>query len=234
MPTAPAEPTANTSKTSASPLKGELVSKTFDFDGGRDVTVYIPPAAAEAVVFAGDGQVISLWASDLESAPHTPPTIVVGVHSVAGEMERLHEYSPVFEPAKFAAHAAFIVDTVRPWLRARFGVALPASRTAFFGNSAGGELAITMGLRHADVFGAVLCASPGAGCRPTGEWPERLPRAYFVAGDQEPFFRENGARWAKALREAGADVVEVERAGSHGDPFVRAEFPRMVAWAFGS
>jgi hypothetical protein len=25
-----------------------------------------------------------------------------------------------------------------------------------------------------------------------------------------------------------------ERAGSHGDPFWRDEFPLMVAWAFGS
>lgn len=36
---------------------------------------------------------------------------------------------------------------------------------------------------------------------------------------------------AEALRDAGADVVMTERAGSHGDAFWREELPLMVAWA---
>jgi predicted TIM-barrel enzyme len=63
--------------------------------------------------------------------------------------------------------------------------------------------------------------------------PRPLPRAYLVAGTLEPFFLENATRWASALREAGADVVMAERVGNHGDPFLAAEFPLMVAWAFG-
>jgi len=54
-----------------------------------------------------------------------------------------------------------------------------------------------------------------------------------VVGTQEPFFLENAAKWAEALRVAGADVVMNERAGSHGGAFWREEFPLMVAWAFG-
>jgi hypothetical protein len=61
-----------------------------------------------------------------------------------------------------------------------------------------------------------------------------LPRTYLVAGTLEPFFLENATRWAVALRDGGADVVITERVGSHGDAFWRAEFPRMVAWAFGA
>jgi hypothetical protein len=38
---------------------GEVVTETFDYDGGRQVTVYIPADPPEAVVFAGDGQLIS-------------------------------------------------------------------------------------------------------------------------------------------------------------------------------
>jgi hypothetical protein len=37
----------------------EFVSETFEYDGGRQVTVYIPPDPPEAVVFAGDGQIPS-------------------------------------------------------------------------------------------------------------------------------------------------------------------------------
>jgi S-formylglutathione hydrolase FrmB len=62
--------------------------------------------------------------------------------------------------------------------------------------------------------------------------PSQLPRAYLVAGTLEPFFHENATRWAEALRDAGADVVMTERAGSHGGAFWREEFPLMVAWAF--
>ncbi len=49
--------------------------------------------------------------------------------------------------------------------------------------------------------------------------PGALPRAYLVAGLQEPFFLENATRWADALRDAGADVVIAERDGPHGGAF---------------
>jgi hypothetical protein len=56
---------------------------------------------------------------------------------------------------------------------------------------------------------------------------------YLVAGTLEPFFLKNAARWAAALRDAGADVVMSERVGPHGEVLWRGEFPLMVAWAFG-
>jgi pimeloyl-ACP methyl ester carboxylesterase len=71
-----------------------------------------------------------------------------------------------------------------------------------FGVSAGAELALAMALRHPDIYGAVFCASPGAGYRPPAALPGRLPRTYLVAGTEEPFFLTNATRWADALREA--------------------------------
>jgi enterochelin esterase-like enzyme len=211
---------------------GEFVTETFEYDGGRQVTVYLPPAAPEAVVFAGDGQLISRWGTALESAA-LPPTMIVGAHRAADETVRLHEYSPRFDAERFAAHERFFVQDIRRWTESRFGVALPAERTAVFGVSASGEFALAMGLGHHDLYGAVFCASPGAGYRPPEEMPGPLPRTYLVAGTQEPFFLENAARWAGALRDAGADVVFTERPGSHGDDFWRQEFPLMAAWVFG-
>jgi hypothetical protein len=90
-----------------------------------------------------------------------------------------------------------------------------------------------MGVRHPDIYGAVLCASPGAGFKPPAVMPPSLPRFYLVAGTQEQFFLDNATRWAGALRDAGAHVVMMERAGSHGGAFWGEEFPLMVAWAFG-
>ena len=40
---------------------GELVTETFGYDGGRGVTVHVPSSPPEAIVFAGDGQLIAQW-----------------------------------------------------------------------------------------------------------------------------------------------------------------------------
>ena len=123
-------------------------------------------------MFAGDGQLISRWGAALEEAT-VRPTMIVGSHRVADETVRLHEYSPGFDPERFAAHETFFVEDVRRWVRSRFGVTLPAERTAVCGVSASGELALAIGLRHPEVYGAVFSASPGGAYQP----PEVMPNA---------------------------------------------------------
>ena len=214
-----------------SPMEGDLVSETLEYDGGRQVSVYVPPGPPEAVVFAGDGQLISTWGRALESAD-VVATMIVGAHRIDDETMRLHEYSPGFDPGRFAAHEQYFVEDVRSWARTRFGVDLPAARTAVCGVSASGELALALGLRHPDIYGTIFCASPGAGYRPPDVMPTSLPRTYLVAGTLEPFFHENATRWATALRDVGADIVMTQREGGHGDSFWQDEFPLMVAWAF--
>jgi len=213
-------------------IAGEFVTETFDYDEGRQVTVYVPPGPPEAIVFAGDGQMISQWGRFLEAAD-VPSTLIVGVHRVADETLRLHEYSPKFDPERFAAHERFFVEDVGAWARSRFDVTLPSERTAVFGVSASGELALALGLRHPELYGAIFSASPGGGYRPPDAMPSRLPRTYLVAGTLEPFFLDNAARWAAALRHASADVVMSERAAGHNDEMWRREFPLMIRWAFG-
>ena len=215
-----------------SPTAGQLVTETFNYDGGRQVTAYIPPAPPESIVFAGDGGWHTSRLGEVIEAA-APSTMIVGVHGLADDDARLQEYSPVFDPERFAAHEKFFVEDVRQWVQSRSGVALPAERTAVWGASIGGELALAIGFRHPDIYGAVFSASPGGGYRPPAVMPSPLPRVYLVAGTREPFFLENATRWAVALRDADADVVMTERVGSHGDAFWREEFPLMVAWAFG-
>jgi enterochelin esterase-like enzyme len=212
---------------------GRFVTETFDYDGGRQVTVYIPSAPPESIIFAADGGWhISRLGEGLETVG-AASTMIVGVHGLTDDDARLREYSPVFDAERFAAHEKFFVEDVRQWVQSRFGVALPAERTAVWGASIGGELALAVGFRHPDIYGAVFSASPGGGYRPPAVMPTPLPRVYLVAGTLEPFFLQNARRWAAALRDAGADVVMAERVGSHGDAFWREELPLMVAWAFG-
>ncbi|NNC14038.1 esterase [Planctomonas sp. JC2975] len=217
---------------------GRLVTENLNFDGGREVTVFVPSVDPAVVVYAGDGQLIAPWGR-LLGDPALPSTMIVGVHRVADEMGRIREYSPgvstseiSFDPQRFAAHEAFFLDEVPAWLQSRFGISFPVERTAVFGVSAGGELALAMGVRHPDRFGAVLCASPGAGYQPPRQLSKPLPRFYFVAGRQEPFFLNNAERWATALRDAGADVTMTERDGTHGSQLWQQELPTMIAWAF--
>ena len=52
----------------ADPAARELVTETLDYDGGRQVTMYVPPDPPRTVVFAGDGQGVPQWGGTLEAA----------------------------------------------------------------------------------------------------------------------------------------------------------------------
>ena len=53
-------------------ISSEFVTETFEYCGGRQVTVYVPPNPPEAIIFAGDGQRISKWGRLLEKANVRP------------------------------------------------------------------------------------------------------------------------------------------------------------------
>jgi hypothetical protein len=65
-----------------------LITHTFDFDGGRQVSVYLPDAPVEAIAFAGDGQLIAPWGADLAGGP---AAMIGGAYRLADERLRLHE-----------------------------------------------------------------------------------------------------------------------------------------------
>ena len=215
------------------PIEGELVTETLGYDGGRAVTVYVPPRPVEAVVFAADGGWHIARLVDALEGADAPSTMIVGVHGMDDHEGRFSEYVPGVDEARFAAHEEFFLNEVAEWVRSRFGVAVGPDRTGVWGASLGGEFALAMGVRHPDMYGAVFSASPGGGYRPTKSLEDRLPSLYLVAGQQEPFFAENAERWLNAVRDAHGDVVMHVRDGDHGGAFWFEEFPLMVSWAFG-
>jgi len=216
-----------------SSLKGVLTTKTFAFDGGRSITVYLPPHPADAVVFVADGGWhTELLARALESSVETSSTMIVGVHGLEDDDRRLHEYVEAFGGGRFEAFERFFVEEVRAWVTSAYEIGFTAERTAVWGASLGGEFALAMGLRHPEVYGAVLCASPGGGFTPaSGKLLREVPRTYLVGGTHEQWFFDNAKRWADALSDAGAEVVIEKRDGEHGGVFWYEEFPRMVSWA---
>src|SRR4051812_40866744 len=163
----------------AAAIAGEFVTETFDYDDGRQVMVYVPAVRPEAIVFAGDGQMISPWGRLLEAAD-VPSTMIVGVHRAADETLRLREYSPKFDPERFAAHEKFFVGDVGAWTRSRFGVSFPSERTAVFGVSAGGGLALALGLSDLGRFGGIFSGPPGGGYPGADALWRRLAGALLV------------------------------------------------------
>ena len=145
---------------------------------------------------------------------------------------RLREYSPAFDEHRFAAHERFFVEDVRRWVLSRFGVALPAERTAVCGV---GERRVRPGHR-ASAPGHLRCGVLRFARRrlPTAS-RDAASAAAHVSRRRHPgaVFLNNANRWADALRDAGTDVVMTERERNHGDAFWAAEFPQMIAWAFG-
>ena len=105
----------------AGPAAGELVTETLDYDGGRHVTVYVPPDPPRAVVFAGHGQGVPRWGGTLEAAG-VPPTMIVDVHGLADETMRLRSRARV--PA-----TVWMLDRCRHegQAPAEAGVSLPGS-----------------------------------------------------------------------------------------------------------
>lgn len=216
-------------------LRGSLVTEMLAFDGGRAVTAYVPPAPPDSVVVAIDGG----WHTErlaiaLERSGGRPSAAIVGVHGLDDDDGRLHEYVESFGGARFAAFERFVVEDVRRWAASELRIDLPTERTAVWGASLGGELALALGLRHPHTYGAVLCASPGGGFTPASvELSSPGPRTYLLGGRQEPWFLTNAIRWADALHAAGGEVVIEERDGDHGGDHWYDELPSMTAWAFG-
>lgn len=214
------------------PENARLVTETLDYDNGRAVTAVVPGRAVESVVYVADGG----WhterlAQALDDAGHRS-TLIVGVHGLDRDDDRLAEYVPGFDDQRFRDHEQFFVHQARAWTGTRLGVSLPCERTGVWGASLGAEFALAVGLGHPDIYGAVLAASPGAGFRPPDVWPDPLPRFSLVAGVDEPFFLDNAQRWAAALEATRATAALAERPGGHGDQFWYDEFPAMVSWAF--
>jgi hypothetical protein len=55
----------------------QFVTETLAFDGGHQVTAYVPSAPPQAIVFAGDGELIASWGGVLEAAD-LPSTMIIG------------------------------------------------------------------------------------------------------------------------------------------------------------
>jgi hypothetical protein len=80
----------------AGAVSRKFVTGMFSYDGGRQVTVYVPPDPPEAIIFASDGQRISKWGRMLKKAD-VPSTMIVGAHGLTDEMRSAHADVVMYE-----------------------------------------------------------------------------------------------------------------------------------------
>ena len=142
-----------------------LPGLTFGDLPPREVWVYVPPGGvtvATPVLVVLDGQMMAAWRLEetltaLAAQGRVAVPLVVAI--AAGE-GRSDEYGLAGLPdfagrgGKAAAFERFVLETVLPAVRQRYGVpAGDPARTGVMGASQGGLVAFDLAWRHSDVFG---------------------------------------------------------------------------------
>ncbi|HEX2779229.1 MAG TPA: alpha/beta hydrolase-fold protein [Gemmatimonadaceae bacterium] len=265
----PREPPKHTASRSVS-----IVSDSFaipQLGRTRRVWVYLPPDYATStrryrVLYMHDGQnafdaatsFAGEWGVDetLDSlfARGDSGTIVVGIDH--GANHRLDEYdpwratNPRYGGGEGEAYTRFLVETLKPWIDARYRTIPDRAHTAIAGSSMGGLISLYAALTRPEVFGRAgifSCAcwiardSVYALVRRARPRAGATPRLYFVVGgeetaDDEPVRDQDAI--VKMLRDGGwpADSLRalVVEDGKHAEWFWRREFPAAYQWLYGA
>ena len=129
----------------------------------REVRVYVPAGGVTVttpVLVALDGQNMFAWRLEEALAGFTAQGRVVPlVVTIAAGADRLEEYgmAGILDYAgrgkKSAEFQRFVIASVLPAVRMRYGVTADPARTGIMGSSLGGLAAFDLAWRHSEVFG---------------------------------------------------------------------------------
>jgi len=229
----------------------------------RTLRLYLPPSYESSpdkrypVIYMHDGQNLfddatsyaGEWGVDetLDEFARTRgfEAIVVGIDN--GGEERLHELSPwanpKYGPAQGEQYMAFVVDTVKPFVDARYRTLPDRFNTAIAGSSMGGLISHYALLRYPQVFGKAAIFSPSywyssevyaqTAAHP---WPADT-RVYFYIGGSEgeesvPDVQRMLVELAAPDHPPKAIALQIVPEAQHNERAWRAAFPLAVAWLF--
>jgi predicted alpha/beta superfamily hydrolase len=188
------------------PFRGETVVgdvRVLRGVPGRDLFAYLPRSHGGGVpfpvVYMLDGQNLfddatahsgTEWRVDEtmeELAREGIEAIVVGIPAAPGD-ERGHEYSG----AKIEQHLSFVVDTVRPLIKASFDVDPRREMTGIVGSSLGGVASLHAVFTRPETFGFAGVFSPAFWWTGDDRWFDLVEqsavpgaRIYIDVGDSE-------------------------------------------------
>ncbi|HEX2864807.1 MAG TPA: alpha/beta hydrolase-fold protein, partial [Deinococcales bacterium] len=222
-----------------------------------DLTVYLPPSYGVAgkrypVLYLQDGQNVfdaatsfaGEWKAD-EAAETLAKTgkevIMVGIPNAG--VDRIPEYAPFPTPesrmsARGADFVAFLTETLKPLIDARFSTLPDRAHTGVAGSSMGGVISLYAGLSRPDVFGFVGALSPAMwqGGVTLVDWTAAHAnpgvRVWLDAGtDEGPRYVNDAVQVFDLLRARGVDArLEVASGAAHNEAAWSARFPRVLEW----
>jgi predicted alpha/beta superfamily hydrolase len=230
----------------------------------RTVRLYLPPSYGRdaqrryPVIYMHDGQNLfddrSAYAGewgvdetlDALAAQRGFEAIVVGIDN--GGTHRMQELNPFdhprFGPGEGAAYLAFIVDTLKPWIDARYRTLTDPAHTAVIGSSMGGLISETAIRRYPGVFGRAGVLSPAYWTADPGIYAEAVARplapgarVYYSMGEREgdtmvPDVRRMHAMAAAQRPEPGAVTLRIVAGADHNEAAWRAELPHVLDFLF--
>jgi metallo-beta-lactamase class B len=234
----------------------------------RRLWVYLPPDYATSkrrypVLYMHDGQNVfddatsyaGEWGVDetLDSlhAAGDPGVIVVAVDH--GGSLRIPEYSPW--PTRFGAgegeqYAAFLVNTLKPWIDRHYRTLPDRLHTGIAGSSMGGLISFYAALKYPQVFGRAGVFSPSFWIAPAAyDFAARAAaprggRFYIIsgalevaAGEAQGIYQRDQERMVETLERRGFRpgtnvVAKIVADGKHAEWFWRREFPAAYLWLF--
>lgn len=171
---------------------------------------------------------------NLIAAGKMPPTVVV-MHAsdVLSNGRRLPNLE-AFEP--------MVLQELLPEVRSRYRVAKSPERWAIAGVSLGGEFAMTVGLRHPELFRSVASIS---GSLVERDFEDRFGKAFasaanikrdyrliWISSGSEDIFAGGNLALADKLKGLGVPVTHFAMAGSHTMPVFREQLVELLSKLF--
>lgn len=207
-----------------------------DESGNREVVADFPedPTTISKFVFCADGLCVTSLVAGLRNQLKNHRIGLIGIHS--SPTSRGQEYVEGRDDLRFRRHENFFVEVVRSWFEEQFRVSLTRENSVVFGYSCGGSFAVSMGMRHADVFGSVIALSiAGRPVRVDQCPPEGLDltqsRFYLAAGESEVGSMKNYMkRLASWIRKCGGWSEYQLSPGGHEFAVWQRELLRGITW----
>lgn len=227
----------------------------------RNIWIYLPSNYYQSserypVIYAQDGQNLfdqalsfsGEWEIDeslnLLFDQGDAGAIVVGIDNGGGS--RIDEYSPWTHPqyggGEGDAYAAFLVETLKPFIDQHYRTRPEREATAILGSSMGGLIAMYTAVEYQEIFGKAGIFSPSfwfsdqVYTHVTNTGKTAPMRFYLLAGEQE----DNGSVVAdnqqmyNTLIAAGFLPEEInlqtDSDGQHSEWYWRREFPDAYQW----
>ena len=173
--------------------------------------------------------------------------IIVAVEH--GDKDRIQEYSPfeteAFGPGDGAAYAAFMHDTLKPYVDKNFRTKSHRIHTGIGGSSMGGLISVFTGLTYPDTFAKWMIFSPSLWLSSkiflNAEMHNhsRPTFVYLYGGQQESKTMELELRnLAKILEKKATEGhhmhyhLSIDPTATHSEKFWGEEFPHAIKWLF--